>query len=121
MKEAKVIAISNQKGGVGKTTSSINISAELARAGFRVLLVDFDPQGSATSGLGIKRIPGKDFQPTRHHDKPDLRFRDITVGMRAVHVPHSEIPGTQRGHTEGQPDAVVASLLDLLEHLDRWS
>lgn len=55
----------------------------------------------------------------------DRLFDDIygaqSVGMRAVHVPHSEIPGTQRGHTEGEPDAVIATLLDLLDHLDRWS
>ena len=48
-----VIAISNQKGGVGKTTSAVSLSSELALAGRKVLLVDFDPQGSATSGLGI--------------------------------------------------------------------
>lgn len=50
---AKIIAISNQKGGVGKTTSSISIVAELALMGRRCLLVDFDPQGNATSGLGV--------------------------------------------------------------------
>lgn len=49
----KIIAVANQKGGVGKTTSSVSIAAELASSGRRVLLVDFDPQGSASSGLGI--------------------------------------------------------------------
>lgn len=52
---ATVISVTNQKGGVGKTTSAVNLAYYLAKAGKRTLLIDFDPQGNATSGLGIDK------------------------------------------------------------------
>lgn len=67
-----IIAVTNQKGGVGKTTSAINISFYLAKAGQKTLLLDFDPQGNATSGLGI--------------DKQDLEatVSDVITGQKKL-------------------------------------
>src|SRR5262250_944803 len=61
---ARTVAVVNQKGGVGKTTTAVNLAAGLALAEHPTLLVDLDPQGNATSGLGIQKA---DLYPTIYH------------------------------------------------------
>jgi len=68
----RIIAVANQKGGVGKTTTTINLGAALGEAGFRVLVVDLDPQGNASTGLGVE--PGE-----REATTYDLLLDDVPL------------------------------------------
>lgn len=72
----KIIAVANQKGGVGKTTTTVNLAASLAVAGCRTLVVDFDPQGNATSALGVARDAGKTIYHSLIGQTP---VRDVIV------------------------------------------
>jgi len=68
----RVLAVANQKGGVGKTTTTINLSAGLAELGYRVLVIDLDPQGNATTGLGID---ARNFELSMY----DVLMRDVDL------------------------------------------
>lgn len=68
----RILAVANQKGGVGKTTTAVNLGAGLAELGYRVLVVDLDPQGNATTGLGID---GRTFELSMY----DVMMRDIPI------------------------------------------
>ena len=96
---ARVIAMCNQKGGVGKTTSSINIAGALSQYGRRVLIVDFDPQGAATVGLGINANTVEDtvytalFNPRmdvhtviQHTDFENLDIMPSNIDLSAAEV-----------------------------------
>ena len=89
---AKVLAITNQKGGVGKTTTAVNLAACLGALGRRVLLVDFDPQGNATSGVGLDKttlertvyhvvIGGQDVRSVIRHTEYDLDVLPANVDL----------------------------------------
>jgi chromosome partitioning protein len=81
---ALVLAVVNQKGGVGKTTTAVNLAASLAAQERRSLLVDLDPQGNATSGLGISRDQGE--RPTVYHAL--LGEADARSAVLPTEVPH---------------------------------
>jgi chromosome partitioning protein len=96
---ARTICIANQKGGVGKTTTTVNLAASLAQLGQRVLIVDLDPQGNASSGLGIKR-----------HENHENNIYQVLIGEKTIQE------ATQNTQTENlkivpaNPDLVGAEI-----------
>lgn len=89
---ARVVAIANQKGGVGKTTTAINLGASLAVAEQRTLIIDIDPQGNATSGLGVDK---RDSLPTIYDVL--VEDQDISESVREeIHFPYLDLVPSNR-------------------------
>src|SRR6184192_4392811 len=77
----RILAIANQKGGVGKTTTAINLGTALAAVGERVLIVDLDPQGNASTGLGIARRQGQNSSYHVLMGEVELRQAIVSSGI----------------------------------------
>ncbi len=116
---ATVIAVTNQKGGVGKTTSAVNIAYCLARHGKKTLLIDFDPQGNATSGLGVDkqtlegtmtevmletRLLGDVIMPTEH--------KNLFIAPATSHLANTEVELAQANHRFTRLRSAIESLSD---------
>jgi chromosome partitioning protein len=99
----KVIALSNQKGGVGKTTSVINLGAALAQLGFKTLIVDSDPQGNATSGLGFDK---RTFSPSIYNVLVDLVPMEKVI--KETSVPNLFLAGSGRDLAGAEVELVPA-------------
>lgn len=100
----RIVAIANQKGGVGKTTTSINLSACLAAQGVKVLLIDLDPQANSTSGLGIAQEDLGSIYPCLVGDTPVMEVvRSTRIKSLSIIRSHQELAGceielAQSGH-----------------------
>ncbi len=121
---SKVIAVCNQKGGTGKTTTSVNLPAALAELGARVLLVDMDPQGNATSGVGINKndIKNSVYDALVHKAQMsdiilETKFKNLYIVPCNIHLTGAEIELVGALSRENRLKKAIDSIKDKFDYV----
>ncbi len=119
---ATIITIANQKGGVGKTATAINLGAALAARGVRTLLLDMDPQANATSGLGLEKMAdGSIYDPL--HGDGDAAEKVVPTGIKNLSIIPSEVDlAAIEIELAQKPDYLIqlSNCLDSLKNSDKF-
>lgn len=120
----RIIAITNQKGGVGKTTTAVNLSAALGQLGKRVLLIDIDPQGNATSGLGVNKrdIPSStyDLIIAAADVKDVIRktpYENVDILPSNIELAGAEIELVELDHRESRLKRAIAPAVEQYDYI----
>jgi chromosome partitioning protein len=121
---SKIIAVVNQKGGVGKTTSAVNLAASVAAKGKKVLLADIDPQGNATSGLGVnKRTASKSTYDMLVNKVPaseiviKTEYKNVWILPSNMNLAGAEIELVEMEHRESRLKMALAGIDDDFDYI----